>query len=181
MAAMGFCAALDARRRLCARWWWNEVDALGVYDRLTGAATLARSLAPTLLRYNWTTWNPSNVQPASANAGWTVGLNSSSGWAERVLFWVYNRNHTWSAMHGGAELQPISGCTTRLLSLPVPPGGATANVTWVNTTTGLPLARGEHDAGVVYHAGGTMDLELTAPTFTTDVAAVVELVPSGSS
>ena len=164
------------------------MDALGVYDRLTGAATLARSLAPTLLRYNWTTWNPSNPpQPASANAGWTVGLSSSDsgGWAERVLFWVYNRNYTWSAMHGGAELQPISGCTTRLLSLPVPPGGATANVTWVNTTTGLPLVQGVRDARVVFHAGNdvgeTMDLELTAPTFSTDVAAVVELVPVGSS
>lgn len=197
------------------QWWWNEVDALGVYDRLSGAANLASTLAPTRLGLNWTIWNNcSDPKPQSAHGGWTVGMDAS-GAAKQILFWVYNRNHTWSGMHNGAVLQPITGCATLLRGLPTPATGVTVNITWVNTTTGTPITPDvsrQSNGGIrVYVNGarlaepprtvdarhtlaygnavseesvqvpalvGAIDVEIVAPTFLTDVAAVVDLIPT---
>ncbi len=78
------------------QWWWNEVDALNVYYQLTGPSQLiTKVLAPLLLKYNWTIYNDATTSPAEVNAGWTVGWDAA-GQVCAALYFVYNRNHTWS-------------------------------------------------------------------------------------
>lgn len=155
------------------------MDALNTYSRLTGAAVFMRDAVggARLLALTWRKWDVCHSSPecADTHAGWTAGFDDA-GTVRAALYFVYSRNHTWAAQHKGAPLYPVSGCTTTLSGLP---SVGSARVTWFNTTTWLPLAAegGTALLGTPAHpaasvAPGSVDLD--APTFTTDAAALVE-------
>jgi hypothetical protein len=168
------------------RWWWNEMDALGQYGQLAGAATLARNLSSSgvFLSHEWSTWSDcSGLGVPYAKAGWIVGVADNTTGC--ILLWAYNTNHTWQRANESAPVLPIEGASLTLHGLPLPPGQANVDVEWVNTTTGLPLplplpvarATGERE-GFARVVGGS-DLQITFPTFVTDVAAVVRVSAAG--
>lgn len=78
------------------QWFWAETDTLDTYGRLAGAAALSKAIGAALLQWNWTTWNGegSGFSDARANAGWSVGVDPTSGALKGALAWFYNRNFT---------------------------------------------------------------------------------------
>ena len=150
----------------------NEVDTLGTYAQLSGAATLARALAQPLLALQWASWDPSELIGSGFLAGWAVGCEySAPGHARMALLWAYNRNFTWSDAHAGEPRHPVEGSGVTLRALPLD-GTATATVVCYNTTTGLPLPGGGGCSVLVSGADVTVSF---APTFVDDAAAVVTI------
>ena len=153
-------------------WWWCEIDALGQYERLRGAAAFVRgALAGRLLAYSWATWGNSSAAAgcAGAGAGWMVGTDDA-GVARAAAFFAYNRNHTWAAQHAGAQLNAIADCEITLRALNT---RAPAVVTWYDTDTGLPLeGKGRGAPAQQLPSSGGTDLVFAAPSFTADVAAL---------
>ena len=147
------------------------MDTLNTYSRLSGAATLARALAPQQLALKWTTWNPSDVMPASeVLAGWTLGLSPGQGGVELALLYVYGRNFTWYAQNQSLPLVPVSGASVTLKGPPLA-GATTAIAVCYNTTTGAPLGAGEAAGCGASIVGG--DVVVSFPVFVRDTAAVV--------